>query len=146
MNAIDFLIKEHNRVRQLLTDISDDSHRLETKRELFDQLSLDLLRHEKMEQELWYPRFKNSLPDTVKHLVGEEKGAEKLIKKLDDLKKEDAWENNFSKFREEVEHHAEEEENELFPEVEKLLSRTELEEIGLEMYNFKSEHSKLKKN
>lgn len=31
MNAIEFLVKEHNRVRKLLENISDESHRYKTK-------------------------------------------------------------------------------------------------------------------
>lgn len=140
MNAIDFLINEHNHVRKILADISDESHRLETKRKMFDQLSLDLVRHEKMEQEIWYPHFKNSLPNRVKHLIGEEQDAKKLIKKIDALKLDDAWENNFLKFKQEVEHHAKEEETKLFPEVAKLFSENELEKMGLQMHDFKTKY------
>lgn len=140
MNAIDFLIKEHNSVRAMLMDICDDSHRYETKKKIFDKLSHDLIRHETMEHEVWYPLFKNKLPDTVKHLVKEEQGAERAIKKLDSLKTEQAWSEHFVKFKQAVEHHAEEEENELFPEVQKILSEKELKEIGLKMHTFKREH------
>lgn len=140
MNAIDFLTKEHNQVRKLLSDISDNSHHYETKRKIFEGLSQDLLRHESMEQKVWYPHFKNKLPDTVKHLVREENDAEKAIKKLQEQKTESAWEESFSKFKTAVEHHASEEEKELFPEVKKLLSESELQKIGLEMHEFKQKN------
>lgn len=141
MNAIDFLIKEHNRVRAMLADISDDSHSEDTKKKKFDLLSQDLIRHETMEHEVWYPHFKSKIPGTVKHLLTEEKTAEKEIKKLEDLKSNGKWEGSFLKFKDDVEHHAEEEENELFPEVQKILSDQELEEIGKKMYEFKKKYS-----
>jgi hypothetical protein len=93
-----------------------------------------------MEQEVWYPHFKNKLSDKVKHLVTEEKHAEKAIDKLDALKIEQAWEENFLKFKDDVEHHAREEENNLFPEVQSLLSDKELEIIGMKMREYKEKH------
>jgi hemerythrin superfamily protein len=142
MNAIDFLIKEHNKVRQMLVDISDESHRDETKKKIFNSLCEDLLRHEAMEHKIWYPHFKNDkrLNDTVKHLLTEEKGAEKAIKQFENITTQQAWEEKFSKFKKDVEHHANEEEQKLFPEVKKILSDEELNKIGKEMYAFKNDH------
>ena len=140
MNAIDFLLKEHNRVRKMLRTISDDSHHYATQKKQFQILAQDLLRHETMEHEVWYPHFKEKLPSEVQHLLTEEKHAEKAIKKMSDLKTEEAWKKEFLKFKSAVEHHASEEETELFPEVEKILSERELEKIGLEMFDFKMQY------
>ncbi len=137
MNAIDFLLKEHNRVRKMLRTISDNSQHYTTKKKQFQLLAQDLLRHETMEHEVWYPHFKDKLPSEIRHLLNEEKHAEKAIKKMADLKTEEAWTKEFLKFKSDVEHHASEEETELFPEVERILSQRELEKIGLEMFNFK---------
>lgn len=140
MNAIDFLIKEHNKVRTMLADINDDSHSFETKKKKFSVLANDLLRHETMENFVWYPHFKDNLPDTVKHLITEEKHAEKAIKKIEELKTEESWKEHFLQLKRDVEHHAKEEEKELFPVVKKLLSEKELNEIGLKMHEFKKEN------
>lgn len=142
MNAIDFLIKEHDKVRKTLADIDDSSHRPETKMHMFDSLCQDLLRHETMEHKVWYPHFKNDqrLSDTVRHLIGEEKGAEKAIKQFDKVSSYAVWQEKFAKFKHDVEHHAQEEENDLFPEVQNLLSPEDLEQIGLDMYHFKLNH------
>ncbi len=64
MNAIDFLMKEHHHVRVLLADLLNPSHRFDTRQKLFSELSQDLLRHEEMEHTVWYPQFKNKVPDT----------------------------------------------------------------------------------
>ncbi len=140
MNAIEFLIKEHNKVRKMLLDIADEKHHYETQKKQFERVSQELLRHEDMEHQIWYPHFKDKLPQTIKHLVTEEKGAEKAIHKLNTLKTETAWKEHFLKFSEDVEHHAHEEEHDLFPEVQKILSQKELEDIGLKMHVFKMKH------
>ena len=142
MNAIDFLVKEHNHVRKILAEISDDSHLIETKRKMFQSLCDDLIRHESMEHEVWYPHFKNDtrLNETVRHLLTEEKSAEKAIKQFDNINAPKQWEIKFSKLKHDVEQHAQEEEQELFPEIKKLLSDDELEQIGIEMFHFKKEY------
>lgn len=140
MNAIDFLIKEHNQVRAMLADISDESHRYETQKKRFDLLATELLRHESMEHAVWYPHFKNKIPDEVKHLLKEEAYAKHAIEKLQSLKTELAWKEHFLKLQKDVEHHAEEEETKLFPVVRKILSADELETIGLDMHHYKQQH------
>lgn len=143
MNAIDFLIKEHEHVRKTLSEIDDSSHRTDTKRKMFQSLCTDLIRHETMEHKVWYPHFKNDtrLNATVKHLLSEEKTAEKILKQFDDIKADEEWEEKFIKLKRDVEHHATEEEQKLFPEVKKLLNKDDLEKIGIEMYHFKMNYS-----
>lgn len=142
MNAIDFLIKEHNHVRQAFAELTKHSHRDETQKKQFQSLCFDLIRHEEMEHAVWYPHFKNDsrLSQTVKHLLTEEKHAEKVIKQIDSIQSTDEWEKKVLKLKEEVEHHASEEEEQLFPEVKKLLSEEDLEKIGLEMFHFKQDY------
>ena len=142
MNAIDFLIKEHRQVKQTLADISDKSHREDTKKKMFDSLCHDLIRHETMEHQVWYPHFKNDkrLNETVRHLLSEEKSAEKAIKQFEKVETQKEWEEKFSKFKQAVEHHAHEEEHKLFPEVKKLLSEAQLEKIGKAMHEFKTNY------
>lgn len=143
MNAIDFLIKEHEQVRKTLTDIKNPSHHNETKRKMFQSLCDDLIRHETMEHQVWYPYFKNNkqLIDKVQHLLSEEKTAEKIIQQFDNIQMQEEWEFKFSKFKKDVEHHAKEEEQLLFPEVKKFFSKKELEKIGIEMYRFKMSYN-----
>lgn len=139
MDAINFLIKEHDRVRKMLSDMENLAHHDETKRKMFDELSADLIRHETMEQTVWYPHFRNDhrIDDEVKHLLTEEKDAEKAIKKLDNIEDQNEWEAKFIKFKKAVEHHADEEEEKLFPRVRKILSEEDLKKIGKDMFDFK---------
>lgn len=142
MNAIEFLKHEHDKVRKMLDDISDDSHREETKRKKFDALCHDLIRHETMEETIWYPSFKHNekVDDTIKHLISEEKDAEKAIKKFENVQSFEEWEEKFVKFKKDVEHHANEEEEKLFPKVEKILTDEELKLLGIKMQEFKEQY------
>jgi hemerythrin superfamily protein len=143
MNAIKFLVNEHEKVRKLMTEIADPSHREETKKKMFDTVCQELLRHESMEETIWYPKLKNDtkLAPIIKHLISEEKKAEKLMKEFAEIKSDEQWDKKFADFRKEIEHHASEEEEKLFPVVSTLLSVEQLEEIGQEMKEFKKEQT-----
>ena len=146
MNAISFILKEHHKIRKSFAEIGKKSHRYTTKKAMFNALSRYLLRHETMEQTVWYPNFKNSkkIKNEVKHLLSEENHAEKVIKKLKTIKDEIEWEKSFTKFKKAVEQHAQEEEKKLFPNVRDILDKTELEQIGKKMWAFKRKYNKSK--
>ncbi|CAN5243169.1 hypothetical protein BH10PSE19_BH10PSE19_18610 [soil metagenome] len=79
--------------------------------------------------------------EIISHLTTEEKDAEKTIKELKKIDNEEEWEEKFSILKEDVEHHASEEEEKLFQIVEKLFDETTLEEIGKEMLEFKKNYN-----
>ena len=142
MNAIEFLLAEHNAVKKTLNDIASPSHRHETRVKDFKQLSFNLIRHEKMEHKVWYPNFKDSpqLDKTVHHLLKEEDHAEKAIKHILKITDPDEWNKSFSKFKDDVLHHAHEEETKLFPKVKNILDENTLNEIGKKMHLFKQQY------
>lgn len=144
MNAITFLIKEHNKFRRILSGINKKKHRYTTKKRIFADFCKDLITHEKIEQKIWYPHFKHNkkLKKEVRHLLSEEKHAAKAIKKLKAIKTQEAWEENFVKFKKAVEHHAHEEESKLFPNVKEILDKLELDKIGTAMRKFKIKSKK----
>lgn len=138
MNAIDFLMKEHHKVREKLAQIEDLKIIDQQRKQEFKTLASMLIRHEMMEHQVWYPHFKNDprLSETVKHLLKEEGHAERAIKQLENVHDNDQWQDQFVKLKNDVDHHANEEEYLLFPEVKKLLSQQQLEEIGQKMAEF----------
>ncbi len=144
MNAIDFLINEHNKVRKMLADIDDESHKEETKHKMFNELCIELIRHETMEQTVWYPYLKKDekIVKEIGHLLSEEKSAAKAIESFQKNLTDNEWEKKFHQFKKDVLHHANEEETELFPRVKKVLDEKRLEEIGKDMREFKLEFNK----
>lgn len=147
MNAITFLIKEHNRFRKTFAKIAKKPKQTSSKT-AFANLCQDLIRHEKMEQTVWYPHFKRKkgIKAEVKHLLGEERHAAKAIKGFKYVKNETEWKKKFSKFKKAVEHHAREEETMLFPNIEEILPNSELIKIGKTMQQFKKRFNKKKKS
>lgn len=134
MNAIDFLLKEHDKFRATFKQIAEapfDNERMKK----FAELCRELINHETIEHKLWYPHFKNIKPLNVivNHLLLEETRTEHEIQHFENIHYEDTWEKKFATLKKDIEHHADEEENKLFPEVSKLLSNNDLEKIGKEM-------------
>ena len=138
MNAISLLRKEHTKVRAIFSKISKKNHQYATRKKQLANLCQDLIRHEMMEHRVWYPAFKNNkkIKSEVRHLLSEEKHAEKAIKQFKKIKSKEEWEIKFSKFKKAVKHHAREEETKLFPNVKKILTKAELEKIGKKMRKF----------
>ena len=141
MHAVDFLLKEHATVRATFKEISNDSHRYETKRKMFDELCENLKCHEKMEQTKWYPHLQKNpeLKKIIDHLLEEEKKASEAISDFKHITDEAEWEKKFSTFHKDVDHHANEEEEKLFPKVKDFFEEKQLEEWGLAMHQFKIE-------
>jgi hemerythrin-like domain-containing protein len=139
MDAIQYLRAEHSKVRKMLAAISKAANE-KTKIKMFNTMSKDLLRHEQLEEKIWYPvlRKDKEMRDLIKHLVAEEKAAAKTITKLKTSKFGIIWRLKFYKFKHDVDHHAKDEEKELFPMARKYLSKTELNALGAQMRKFKS--------
>lgn len=143
MDAIAYLRQEHSRFKKtlaLISKISDEKIKIKK----FDSFCNELVRHETMEQKIWYPvlRKKIELRDIIKHLISEEKSAAQTIKKFKKMHFGIMWRLRYYKFKHDVNHHAKEEEQELFPEVRKLLTKKELNELGAKMRKFKASKSK----
>lgn len=139
MDAIDYLRKEHSKFRKVLKQISTLKDQNKRKRK-FESFCQDLLHHEKMEQKAWYPilRKDKELKEIIKHLLSEEKSAAAAMKKIQKLGYGLMWKMRFYKFSHDVDHHANEEEQELFPEVRKKFTKTELNVLGIRMRKFKA--------
>lgn len=76
----------------------------------------------------------------IQHLRKEEKQAGDLIKIVNHARSQEEWNQLFYKIKDEIEHHASEEETKLFPMAERLFDFSQLEQIGDEMMRFKEEY------
>jgi iron-sulfur cluster repair protein YtfE (RIC family) len=139
MDAITFLKSEHVKVKKALISISKKSRKFETKKKMFDKLSVNLAHHEKMEEKVWYPFLKKNtnLASIIKYLVIEEKEAGKALAKMKKMKVEDVWEKHFTKIKKAILQHAKDEETKLFPKARKDVERADLVLIGKKMRKFK---------
>ncbi|QXI30567.1 hemerythrin domain-containing protein [Pseudomonas vanderleydeniana] len=145
MNAIELLKADHEKVRTLLTQLSESTDRAEKKRtELLQKLELEVTIHTQLEEQILYPAFKeagNRKDDEMYYEAKEEhRTVDSLV--LPDLKKTSPTTPEFAGrvkvVKELLEHHIEEEESEMFPEAEKILGKEKLERLGEEMQVLKA--------
>jgi hemerythrin superfamily protein len=135
MNAIELLKADHQKVAALFDQVKKTESEQEHEK-LFEQIKTELEVHTHIEETVFYPRIREveELKDLVLEALEEHKQVKTLIREIaglvDGSEKLDA---KLKVMGENVEHHVEEEEKEMFPKVEKALSKDELEELGTQL-------------
>ncbi|HEY8946363.1 MAG TPA: hemerythrin domain-containing protein, partial [Polyangiaceae bacterium] len=110
MKATDLLKKQHREVRDLFKRIEKVS-RNDVKRDLFEELAANLVGHDAIEREIFYPACEEELGMT--DLLGEalaEHGVVEFCLYLADQAPEEDFEYKCTVLKEVLEHHIEEEE------------------------------------
>jgi hemerythrin superfamily protein len=136
MDALSLLTADHNRVRGLFArfQAAEEEKDTDNMMELAAKIIVELEVHTTIEEEIFYPEIKGAdeeIKDTVDEGVEEHHVAKTLIEEIQGLTPEDdAWAAKMKVLIESVEHHAEEEEQELFPEVRKAFDKASLEDMG----------------
>jgi len=145
MNPFTLLKEDHKKVKGLFKQFEELGEKAFKKREeLSQKIFTELEIHTTLEEEIFYPAIEKGAAEKeseelVKEAFAEHAVVKDLIEELRELGCED--ENFNAKFKvmqENVEHHIEEEEGELFPKAKKILS-DQSEEIGQEMDQRKEE-------
>lgn len=148
-SAIELLEADHDKVRELLSELMESTTRAEKKRrELLTKIEQELHVHTHIEEEIFYPAFKAAGNSEHKKMyfeaMEEHRAVDDLV--LPDLKKTDPTSEKFSGrakvLKELIEHHADEEEEEMFKQARKSMSREELQELGEKMEARKQEMQK----
>lgn len=147
MNAIELLKADHKKMRGLLTELTDTTTRAEkTRTQLLATIRLELEAHAMIEEEIFYPAFQaagEKSDDQAMYFeaLEEHRAAGELV--LPDLLETDVTSEKFSGrakvLKELIEHHAGEEEEEMFPRARELLSKEELDDLGARMDQRKQE-------
>jgi hemerythrin-like domain-containing protein len=147
MDAIALLTEDHRKVKKLLGELADTTSRAEkTRTELLQQIARELKAHTKIEEEIFYPAFKQAgeKSDDDKmyfEALEEHRAAGDLV--LPDLENTNVTSDQFGGrakvLKELVEHHADEEEKEMFPRARKLLDKAALTDLGQQMQARKQE-------
>lgn len=135
MNALDLLIEDHEKVSALFEEVKATEDE-EKHKQLFEQIKTELEMHTHIEETILYPRFREheELKDMVLEAFEEHKQVKTLIREIQNLA--DGSERFDAKLKvmgENVDHHVEEEESEMFPKVEELYSEEQLEELGQQL-------------
>ncbi|MEX0761545.1 MAG: hemerythrin domain-containing protein [Dehalococcoidia bacterium] len=144
MNAIDMIKEDHQKVKSLFRDFEqagEGAHK--KKQDIAEKVFEELTVHSRLEEEIFYPAVREKSSAEDKHLVAEaveeHHVVDLLIEELKKLSPEDEqFTAKFTVLIENVEHHIEEEEEDMLPDAEDILG-DELDEIGEKMERRKKE-------
>ncbi|PYN08635.1 MAG: hemerythrin [Candidatus Rokuibacteriota bacterium] len=137
MKATDLLKKQHKSVKALFKKVenTEDARR---RRQLMDEITNELKIHTKIEEEIFYPAVREIGTSKAEELVDESFEEHHVVDLvLAELPKVDPEDDRFAAkmtvLSELVQHHADEEEEEMFPMCEKKLGRERLQQLGEQM-------------
>jgi len=145
MDATKLLKNDHDEVRALFKEYEKAGDRAHGKKEkLFERIREALTAHAEIEEEIFYPAVKaarsEEAKDEVREAVEEHKIVKTLLAELSKMTPSDEqYDAKMTVLQESVEHHAGEEEKEMFKQARKNLSKDRLEELGDEMEARKGE-------
>jgi hemerythrin-like domain-containing protein len=129
-DAIELLEREHRRFEQLLKDGEETTERARKgRRELLATLTSELNAHELMEEKVLYPALQSHPQAREIVLEGYEEHhvADLIVAELQQVATNDEqWGAKFKVLKENIEHHIQEEEGEMFRTARGLFSREEL--------------------
>ena len=145
-SAIELLKEDHRKVKDLLSDLVETTTRAEKKRrQLLDKIDQELHIHTHIEEEIFYPAFKEAGNAEYSTLyfeaLEEHRAVSELV--LPDLRKTSPTSEKFSGrakvLKELVEHHADEEEADMFKKASKSMTKEQLADLGKKMSERKHE-------
>ena len=146
MNAFALLKADHKKVAGILEKLDSTTERgVKTREELFSQLKTELDVHARIEETIFYPALEEAKEtrDITLEAFEEHRLVKQLLGELDKMDKGDEqWTPRFTVLKENVEHHVEEEEGEMFPKARKVLSEEQAEELGTRLEEAKKEQMK----
>ncbi|MCA1594594.1 MAG: hemerythrin domain-containing protein [Acidobacteria bacterium] len=137
MNAIELLKEDHKKVSGIFEKLEPTTERAEkTREELFAELKMNLDIHAHIEETIFYPAIKQAAATHDIVLEGfEEHHVIKTL--LGELEAQpvgsEEWGAKLKVLKENVEHHVEEEEGEMFPKSREVLSKEQIEQLGAQM-------------
>src|SRR5438128_2615328 len=139
MNALDLMKQDHKRLKKML-DQALEAEGGPQREALMEHVRTELVAHERMEEEVFYPRLRNEekARDSVLEGYEEHHVADVILDELLEVPPEtDLWKAKVKVLKENVEHHMDEEESELFKKARAVLDRDELERLGDRMEKVK---------
>lgn len=135
-NATDLLKRDHDTVRGLFKEFRNAGERAyKEKARLFTEIDRELSVHTRIEEEIFYPAVTASRGKGTTKLVLEAQEehtvVKRLLKELQGLDPETGtFDAKMQVLMEEIDHHADEEEDDMFPEAKESLGDDRLQELG----------------
>jgi hemerythrin superfamily protein len=141
VDALKLLEEDHRLVKQILAEGESTTERGEkTRAELFARLKRELTIHEQMEEEVLYPALREISKSRDIALEGYEEHhvVDEIFSELEQTPpSDDTWGAKFKVAKENLEHHIEEEETEMWAAARREFTEDELEQMGRRMLEIK---------
>jgi len=131
MDAFSLLKADHEKVAELFEQLETAGG--QAKLRVFEQIKTELDLHAHIEEKIFYPALEKPRQTHELTLEAYEEHAvvKKLLRELSRAKTaNEEWQAQAKVLQENVEHHVQEEENELFKKAAKVLSKEEIDELG----------------
>jgi len=141
MDVLELLKRDHEKVKQLLEQgqKTEDKKRM---KQIFKEIKTELETHTRLEETIFYPAMEEyeELKDMVLESLEEHRQVKTILREISRLTpSSERFAAKFKVLKDDVEHHAEEEEEgNMFPQIRKRVDATELERLGEEVEEAKS--------
>ena len=138
-DALTLLKTDHATVKQLLKRFAATSERAtEQRRTLLNQIETEIKAHSRIEEEIFYPAYKEAVRSSDEHIYFESLEEHHLVDVvLAEIKTKGYDSKEFGAkakvLKDLIEHHAGEEEKEMFPKARKTMEVEQLRELGRRM-------------
>jgi hypothetical protein len=134
MDPIELLRADHDEVKDLLGKLDKTTERAEvTRTDGLERLRLKLDVHETIEEEILYPALKEfaKTKDITLEAYEEHRVVDVIMAELEETPVTDeTWAAKLTVAKENLEHHIEEEEDQMFKQARQVMDEGELEELG----------------
>jgi hemerythrin-like domain-containing protein len=137
MDAMSLLKEDHRKVKKILAELESTTERgVKTREELFTKVKQELVIHEAIEEEIFYPALKEHPKTKEIALEGYEEHhvVDTVMAEIEGVAYDDEkWGAKFTVMKENLEHHIEEEEGEMFKQAKQVFDQDELTQLGESM-------------
>ncbi len=133
MNVFDILKEDHKKVSGIFEKLEPTTERaVKTREELFARLKTELDVHARVEEKVLYPVLEQieKTHEITLEAFEEHRLVKQLLAELDDTAKDsEQWMAKLTVLKENVEHHVEEEEGDMFKKAQSALSKEQIEDL-----------------
>jgi hemerythrin-like domain-containing protein len=143
MDAMSLLKEDHRKVKKMLAELESTTERgVKTREELFTKVKQELVVHEAIEEEIFYPALKEHPKTKEIALEGYEEHhvVDTVMAEIEGVAYDDEkWGAKLKVMKENLEHHIDEEEGEMFKQARQVFDQDELAQLGESMMARKDE-------
>jgi iron-sulfur cluster repair protein YtfE (RIC family) len=146
MNAFELLKADHKKVAGIFEELEPTTNRAtKTREELFTRLKNELDVHTQIEEQILYPALKDAeeTHDITLEAYEEHHVVKQILSELESMPVDtDEWSAKLKVLQENVEHHVEEEEGDMFKKAKDVLSPEQIDALGTRLEAAKQEKQK----